>query len=1311
MNIDDLRRNLAIQSDGTVTITAATVTTAKYAGFYTGVLFNTPVRIIDAATGPDNGGDTVQIIGHAAMFRNVADIPICATFVLDPATGDVTVALRFELIGDGRSWKFSDSYPDLPVTFDFTTALDAPQTSPLDDLPFDAGWFYALTDDTAITVDLGGRTDSVALKAGLGFAGIVQLHGILLAIETLISPATRYAIGGNIVPEAVNALPLRDAVNNFPWKEMAAPPGITLAANLHFDIDLSDKLTFGKTSFSVYSPLTTAWYMANPSYEPFMAFGGELDIPSANLQIALSSKVLKGVSQLVITEEFAGFTLDSLADLTDLAGTSALSSLLPPEIEDKLHEIGRLQLIDAAVSLSCTATGIGIDYVYLTVGIPKAGWSVLDGTFALDSIAAEFHVSAPLTKPQAAASVHAVLDIKGTHVGVTAGYPDFFLVGELEDGVTLPLHDLIATYCPEIEPPSDLTIDKLALNIQPSVGYNFYVEMAKAPGWRIPLGPNSLAIEDVSFGIFRSAGPNPTTSGQIAGGLVFDDALTLAMAYDPTQGFTMRADFPTVTLNGLIAWICNADNVLPAGLGNLEFTDSTLMITKSGGDFQLSFGTQIATAGSFAFVLQDHNGKWGFVIGLDLLLGQLSQLPGLEPIGEFLKIWPINGEQIVIVSTLDQATFEFPALSKFDNPKITSQSIALPSWSQGLRKGFYFYAQTSLSGNTILENLAALLDISPTTSLDCGIFVGSNAGTEAELFAGITTRIANAVDLTGTVGIRWKGDIIEFYMAANAVVEIQNQQVRFDIVLDVVENGAFIAGDMIVVGGRNTLDFGTFKLQHLALEAGISFEGIPSLGFSAALDIADIDSAVAIFIDTALPERSMVAGSVSDITLAKIFDEISGATAPMPSFLRPALSSIGLGCLHSFTGDWATYHNALNNYDLAKVQEMFTKGKVGLPGDSSQIQLIVNTPDSLWYLLDLSTMYHYQLVRNGHGIDVSLEAQIYVVPEAVTIASVPYQQGFHVFGKIDFLIIHDRIAIEILPTKGVAIDIELSSIVIGNADLFSLTGAHRQGGPRLLLCTFSDPNNANPNWRQPAFKASGELYLLGINPIVDIDINAEHCHFELHDTVLGGSNFTLKVDIGGLTSFSGSGSASVGISTSIDFGALGTLSIDDTIYASIGFGTSTHGIYADADFSFTLAKDQHDIARFALDVDTGPLGDLAGIIIQKIKEFFVDQFKAVKKWLEYVYKGILHGLEGMNEIGEVLKKIFNLAYKEAAALMQSIGYTAEQVEQMLIEAFNLTLDEARNVADFLYNTIKNCAMTTANLAAPQTINLLPPLAA
>lgn len=83
----------------------------------------------------------------------------------------------------------------------------------------------------------------------------------------------------------------------------------------------------------------------------------------------------------------------------------------------------------------------------------------------------------------------------------------------------------------------------------------------------------------------------------------------------------------------------------------------------------------------------------------------------------------------------------------------------------------------------------------------------------------------------------------------------------------------------------------------------------------------------------------------------------------------------------------------------------------------------------------------------------------------------------------------------------------------------------------------------------------------------------------------------------------------------------------------------------------------------------------------------------------------------MNEIGEVLKKTFNLAYNEAAALMQSIGYAAEQVEQMLIEAFNLTLDEARKVADFLYNTIKNCAMTTANLAAPQTINLLPPLAA
>lgn len=536
-------------------------------------------------------------------------------------------------------------------------------------------------------------------------------------------------------------------------------------------------------------------------------------------------------------------------------------------------------------------------------------------------------------------------------------------------------------------------------------------------------------------------------------------------------------------------------------------------------------------------------------------------------------------------------------------------------------------------------------------------------------------------------------------MVGTAHTVIQNQPVRFDVGLAVMENGAFLSGDMVVEGGRNTIDFSVFKLQHLAVALGISFEGIPSLGFSAALDIADVDSAVALFIDTSDPARSMVAGAVSDITLAKVVDELSGAKDELPDFLRPILEKVGLGGLHSFTADLATYKDALDNYRLDDIRKMFVAGSVELPASSGQIQLIVNQPGRLWYLLDLSNMYHYELVANGTSIDVSLEAQLYVVPEPVNVASLTFQQGFHVFAAIDFLLLQETISVEVMPTKGIGCHVEISQIVIGSDKLFKLSGAGGTGGPKLLLCTFTDAKNPDPAFRVPAFRVSGEAYILGINPEVDIDINADHCHFELKDCTLFGSVFTLKADIGGLDAIAADGSAKVGIDKTIDFGVLGSISIDDTINAGLGFGTRKDGLYAHADFSFTLAGHTYSVVSFDLSIDTGPLADLPGIILQKIKEFLEALFKDVKAWLEYAWKGIVKGFEDVIAVGRVLLDHFKVAWKEAAILMHAVGYAAEEVLKVLVHVFEVAEEEAEKAVDFLFQVIKDCAMTGGLLAA------------
>lgn len=1303
MDIATLRRNLTIQPDGSLSISAGTVTTEKFRQFFATVFDDATLQLSHATHGSDDSGNTVQIVGTALAFLRVDNLPVTATFILNPDTGEVFANLCFMLTGNGRQWRFSDSYPDLPCTFDFTTGLTTPQTSPLDDLPLESAWFYAITDDTTIHVDVNGKPEPLALKAGLAFAGVLALNGIVLALDHLIRADSRFAIAGHTVPPGrENTPPLRDAVNNFPWREQSNPPGITLVADLGLQVSISNVLTLQKTQLSVYSPISAAWWQANPSYEPFMALGGQLTIPSADITMDLSSKIPKGLNKLVITDEFTGVSFDKLADLLDIAGTDTLIDLFPQPLKNSINkvesELKKLQLLDAAIAFSSSGAGVTVDYVYLTVGIPDADWTLLDGAFTLDSITAQFFVATPFNHPAPSVTVDAKLTIEGAKVDLEAGYPGFFVAGTLEEQFTIPLRSFIEKYV-GVAPPADLTINALTVNIDEQSGFNFYTEMADTPGWTIPLGKHSLTIEDVQFGFSKGVSSSSKVSAQFAGGLVFDDSLILAMSYDPTAGFTMRGDFPQVTLNGLIGWLTSVENVLPAGFGDIAFEDSTLVITKNDSTFELYFGTEIGDIGSFAFVLLNDSNGWSFAFGIDLRPGKLLQLPGLSGIAPFLKIFPIQGQQVVIFSTLQNAGFAFPAMEVFQNPRIQSSKIQIPQWAGGLQKGFYFYAQTSLSDNPTLRNLACLLDISSQTSLDAGIFIGTSAATDARLFAGITTTIDNSVQLTGQLGVQWQGSTIEFYMTGTAHCQIQRQPVRFDISLAVMENGAFVSGDMVVEGGRNTIDFSVFKLQQLALELGISFEGVPSLGFAATLDINDIDSAVAVFVDTADPAKSMVAGSVSDLTLAKAFSELTGAAAPLPDFLEDVLAKIGVGGLHNFSSNWTTYHDALNNYQLDSIRAMFAAGSVVLSADSGQIQLIVNTKDQSWYLLDLSTMYHYELVRNGDTIDVSLEAQLYAVPEAVTIATLNFQQGFHIFGEIDYLLIKEQIAVEIFPTKGIGFMVDISPIVIGSGKLFSLTGANGQGGPTLVLCTFNDAGNPDPNFREPVFKVSGEAYILGINPQVDITINANQFHLELKDWTRGGSRFSFTVDFAGLDTLEAQGSASVGINTSIDFGSLGSLSIDDTIDASLNFGKNTNDIYAHAAFGFTLAGESYTIAPFDLNIDTGPLADLPGVIIEKIKAFFMTLFQDANKWLEYVLKGILNGFEDIKKVGQVLVQVFHLAEKAVVQLMQAVGYPAEQVVEVLVDAFNETLEEAENIVNFFYNQLKNCTMKTGLLAA------------
>ena len=563
------------------------------------------------------------------------------------------------------------------------------------------------------------------------------------------------------------------------------------------------------------------------------------------------------------------------------------------------------------------------------------------------------------------------------------------------------------------------------------------------------------------------------------------------------------------------------------------------------------------------------------------------------------------------------------------------------------------------------------------------------------------------------MGIKWQGGEIMFYMTGTADTKIQGQAVQFDAQLLVTENGAFISGDMIVTG-RGTINFSSFKLKELALELGISFEGVPSFGFIAALDFKQFDSSIAVFIDSADPAKSMVAGSVSDITLADIIQSIAGSTAGLPDFLESALKEIGVGGIHGFNADYATYAEALDAYDLTTIQAMFkTAGGISLPSDSAQIQLIVNTKGMLWYLFDLSTMYHYELQADTakKTINVSLEAQLYVVPQNTQIATITFQEGYNVFGEIDFLIIQDTIQLEYVPQKGIAFYDQLNEIVVGSKNFLVIKAASDQTapritalqhqraqavktGPQLLLCTFTDPSNPDPNFREPAMKISGEIDFLGITDSVLIEYRDEKFNMALSYENPLGTSYDIKAWFNGLQDMGASGSAVIGLDHPFGISGRGSFLLNDNVHASLGFGVSGDTISASASFGVTILGESLNTPSIHLDIDGQSLENIAQYAIKALETALDSFFKDALRWLKALKNGLIEGFKDLEAAAKVLASYFEKTAKEAASLLHAAGYAAEEVLNVLKSVFEKTEEEAKAIVNFLYNVAAGCAMTT-----------------
>lgn len=1189
-------------------------------------------------------GDQVKISGTSDLL-NVKDISTNIIGQYD-TNGDVDITAFFTLI-DGQptpsSWKFDISFPDLP---NFYVGITSSKTSTgnktdfLNSLLLSDASFILSTEDKGID-----PKTNAPYSSGFNFASDYKMQGISGLVTSILgSNNSKKLYGPILIPLTGEVSPPRMNTYQQPWQYEDPAPGIFLTADLGIDFNPTDKLKFSGVNFKIYSPISKKWQEKNSTYSPITSLCSSVNIPSAAIDLEILCLNPFSPNNLFFYGIFSGVTIGKLEDLLDISGGSDLSSSLPKDVQSGLSTLKKLELEAINIQLG---KGMKVVSAGVTIGMKDLNTSVLSG-FELKSLSANFSVINPFESNRSLqVFLEGDVNFAGAPFKATLDITSLTATASLQQDTTIPLNSLFTKA--GLPAPPDLTVNTMNLSMSKNGSYSFAGGLAPAPGWTLDLGPVPLTIKDVT--IIASKNSGQSAAGSFSGSLSISDKLNMFISYNTPGSFYLKSELPDVSLNDILKPLTNQSLSIPDKF-DLTFTDSSVVIQADPNSTMFQLATNYKDLGLLALQVQKINSQWGVAFGLDMTNGLPSSLPGLSYLSSFESLFKMN-KFMLVISSFDAPSFNFPDTANFSNPTLGTKNIQLPSQASSLVAGLNVYAEWSIDTNNKQQKLLQkFLGTDPTLGITLQV---SKVPTDnSKLFVSYKTTIQKH-PFTCMFGGQIRNKELGLFLTGSLTVDIQNQPQTFDVTLLFVTNGAFLSATM---KGKTAINFEVFKLSNLALEAGINFEGIPSLGVAATIDVSTFESSIAVFFDSTDPAKSLVAGAVSDLHLGDVLDAFTGDV--IPSDIDKVLNTVAIKGTNSFkiSGSLA---NDLDNLVLDNVAAACkSMGGLIIPTAQNQFLLVVNTKGALWYLTDMTKMRHYAFIKSGSDIVVSTEAQFYCAPQTTSIGSslTPFKQGFYINGAIEFLGFEASMTVDIDTSKGISVDAQMDPIIIGNKSLFSITAAEGNGGPLVSISTYTNPAQKIEKFIPPHFYVNGAIEILGFSKHAYVSISSSGASFDI-----GGDIFPLvSGDLNGtfksITDLKVDGELNVGIKA-IDLGPLGTFNIDTGAEADADFYVNSSDIGADLGVKFMLAGDSLNVGTISLDVKTQTIEDLPSILFKAIKDFLIDLFKDPKKWAEYAKKALGWAID---KIKDVLSKTFHLAEEVINGIVDGLSKVCAMTE-------------------------------------------------
>ena len=1200
-----------------------------------------------------NESGIVKVTGEC-NFLNGKNLPVSASFATD-STGRVVGRIMVEMIGDERkstSWTFSRSFKALPpitnydtdITADLITGKDntANKQTFLDSLYLFKTYFVISTENTD-DAELG-----VPLIKGLNFYSEFMPKGALGILEYSLKQESLTVYGHINLPTTGSTAPALMPLDSI-WKHPEVA-GIHLKVPLPLTSKMG-KASLKETEFRIYSPLSQEWLNKNAEYQPRQGYAGKLMLPAADMEIDVWAETHWNLPEALFVAECQGLSIGNLAALADIGGGKGLESKLPKALRNLVKTLDKIELMRMSFAVGVYNNVPQISLASITVGMPNLNWHIWGDHFVLDNIAVRFEVDNPMAKlpvkPSFELDVMGTIEIEGVPLNVFASSAnDFTFYAQLGKAQTIPLKQLLNKYAPGLPAPSDLTIDHMTASVAPGKFYGFSSVMASEPNpWTIPLGPTKLKISDVNMNI--TVPQKGKTTGSIGGILEFSKGIRFAVAYDLPGDVLIRGTFPKSRLSHLIDTLTNQSLTLPKGF-DIEFEYAFILLKKHQDNYLLSLATDIEGLGVMAFEMRRNAGKWGFATGIQLN-NEPSNVPGLKALNKIESAFGLK-QFTLVVSSFDDPAFTFPSLTQFQTPVLATKQVALPAHTSGVVDGINIFAKWELNKKDKFQKLLSKL-LGLDATLDVVIQTGENPMQRSRMYTEFDTTL-NGHPYKVQLGAVMEAGSVGLFMTGSMTVKIQKKPQQFDVTTLFVPNGAFISANL---SGPNTIKFGSFQLSDLALEVGVSLEGIPSFGIAASIDTKAFDSSVAIFFDSADPLKSLVAGSMSDLNLKEVVDELVGGKAIKS--MDKVLSKVSISGTHQFkiAGSLAKELDALNVDKLAA--QFWREGGVRISSSAAQLHLVVANRGKAWFLTDMDTMRHYQLTKAGSKINVSIEAQFYCAPEDTYIGTKQFKSGFYLNGKINVLGFHAAATIQVNTRQGIAVDARADKIVIGSKELFSLQAAKGKGGPEVSIATFKQPKQANKLFRNPHFYINGKLELIGLSESIFVTISEKGAEFDLKGNLSPLAHFELKGVFANMNHLDVSGDIKVGIG-SINLGALGKVKIHTDVEGYIDIGYDGKKIMATCKASFEALGQKHRIARFHLNVKGQALKHIGKVIEKEMEHVLTGALKDVGKWAKAVDKGLVTGVK---DTEHVMKTVFKASDKEIKQIGKGLTGAAKDV--------------------------------------------------